>query len=557
MNEAKARMNPRLLQMIVSLRELNSVHVEITEGNYLSRTYTNARIYNLPNITYQYRNSLGHIIPGKQPFQAAYSELLPDMTLERLKQIRKAYWYIKIYHIPTEFCQTYLYRGINGSYVTDSPHLVNLQHHLENFFPGYSLNYIKRITGQAVHAIYDLHTNNLVHRNISETNFLVYQFQDGKPCLRLDGLEDVIRVNPDGFAIDLDILDVINPANRAPEISNFLHYKICNLKAADCYSLGRIIFTLFNMALPEGNKLSINDIKTNNTDHAKPALGTPLWQLYQLAVGLTNPDISQRMTINEAVGNILFGRKRPERKEFFQKLKEDASYQLIIDNHSFTRESVLIGDAFLLADTAIKNIFTAANEIVTIIKEIKDFLLVIHPDLDAIRGMAKRYKEIDTHFTAYILSMSKILQNDIQPNCMPTLLDIKPALEAEILWIDSHYRIHFPSFLKVMIETTLNECLEQTRQQSKGLFEERQQRYKSDTGLLYVKILQFEQEEFDDHDQALNIVLDYIGSEDERAICPFKSRLMPNLLSIMHKELPDRSQKMQESEEYECKYMMP
>lgn len=188
------------------------------------------------------------------------------------------------------------------------------------------------ILGQIVLAVDYLHFYNLAHCDLKIENFLMFGSR-----VKLADFDGIEKVNAEGFAMP-NQETLIYCKRPAPELKAWLcsdeNYPV-NLKAADCFAIGRII----------GDLLKTSDFKENRGEfiHLKRRL-----LLAQ----------EGRPTIQEIKESVVFGATQELRTQFFKRLldkalQEDRQSELYIDGFLVSPRKK---DEFYFFPTAIKNI---------------------------------------------------------------------------------------------------------------------------------------------------------------------------------------------------------
>jgi serine/threonine protein kinase len=247
--------------------------------------------------------------------------------------------------VRTTFIQSYLYRGNN---VTLSQRAnMDLNAYMTNTAYQSKLidrDTLKRMIAQIVLGIAELHKNHLVHRDIKHKNILV-SLRNKKIYLQLADLDELAEVNDSNTPKKPPISIALTEGYCAPEVlacwphpygyKNNKQYNSLDLKAADCYSLGKTLHELVNV---------YPDSKTQE-------LVTMIYQLIK-----NNPH--DRLNIEQVMGNVYFGKTQQERETYFLNLEAECRRYHFIDTFyipNFIPES----DAFYLLPSNIKNIYTA------------------------------------------------------------------------------------------------------------------------------------------------------------------------------------------------------
>jgi serine/threonine protein kinase len=306
-----------------------------------------------------------------------------------------------------------LYNFINDHYDENKEFL-----HLED---------VRRIIGQMLLAIYDLHANNLLHRDIKLENFIVSKI-DGKFFVSI----------ADHNELETDRTHSINiPATAdyaAPElmqclkpVNNIRKYNQLNKKAIDCFALGfsieQLAVKLFyykertNYNLGEDDKVLENIRKT--LDGRK---------LLLLIGGLTSHDPMNRLTIEDAMQNTYFGIDCGARLEYFANLISEAeNYQLIINGEKQPPCHIATQDNFyLLMAMNIKCVLRMGTDIYQHLKDANTAIITCSGD---ILTQEKRLKFLTTELN-YLLNMLKDMLDEKPDHA--DYIELKASAEEEL-----------------------------------------------------------------------------------------------------------------------------
>ncbi|MDA8561767.1 hypothetical protein N9L02_01470, partial [Gammaproteobacteria bacterium] len=251
--------------------------------------------------------------------------------------------------INSPFIQTFLYQGIKGKILVKADcDLYDFLNKIINdplYFvrvPLVDLN-LKEIISQLVLAVYELHSNDLVHRDIKNENVLVTIRVDGSLYLQLSDLDTVVRSDEKNLQL------IGTRWNFSPELfsgDKLIKYKIYNdldKKAIDCYALGLMISQI--------SKISYFKQCAN---------------LKNLINSLLDSDCQSRATLNDVVQHKFFGKTRKERASYFKsvtiKFKRpdffyDSYYQ------SSKNYYPKANDAFLILPHHLKEIYVLARNL--------------------------------------------------------------------------------------------------------------------------------------------------------------------------------------------------
>lgn len=148
------------------------------------------------------------------------------------------------------------------------------------------------IMHQIVLAIASLHEQHIAHRDINPTNALVYAMDEKRAVIAMGDLGGLIPLDgQSGCSKNKDVLPIMTPGYKAPELDKCsdAKYPMLNLKAVDCYALGKTIAKI--------RELILNDLDPSS-DTAK--------ELDQLVGRLTRREPEQRITAQNALHSPIF-----------------------------------------------------------------------------------------------------------------------------------------------------------------------------------------------------------------------------------------------------------
>jgi hypothetical protein len=205
---------------------------------------------------------------------------------------------------------------------------------------------IKNLIGQILLAVYDYHSNNLIHGDLKIQNILLFRYVD-KYFIKLTDYDAVAEVDDAGYSTHNIFSFSGTKTYYAPEVNEDPYaistVKRLNLKAIDCYALG---VTLQRFLARDGNP-QLLDWSNYHSD---------IYQ--QLIVPLTRRNPGERMTVDQALNAEYFGATAEERSAYFMQLRKSVKKnRLVLDGCVVKPHKIKESDCFLLQNDAIKSIY--------------------------------------------------------------------------------------------------------------------------------------------------------------------------------------------------------
>ena len=299
-------------------------------------------------------------------------------------------------NIYSPFLQPPIWHAINGDNITErgKHDLTYLRDHLT-----IDDNAIQFIFAQTVLGIHTLHKNNLAHRDIKPENIIFFELGHGQYHIRLIDFNDLVELNDQGQPLSQTDFSGTT-YYKAPEVDqskkNLPEYQKLDMKAADCYSLGILLFMLLlkNKITSEFSSLSIYTRYKINEQYNK--FNSSNWKGYHEAIeyflGWIKEDKEKRIAFN-LITSLLDKdpTKRPKIHEIMQHAYFGSDPAKLFFELKQTHIQELYIDGFLIS-------------IPTMAKPNSDFYLYSEND---------KYIDIEKSNLTSIRQMIKYISNDI------------------------------------------------------------------------------------------------------------------------------------------------
>lgn len=366
-------MKPRLKQILSELNQISNIPLKnfeqrtnlgggnnelyfgtfpefkIQKQNVAERDAKNNQIQSSAglNAVFYRSKDLTDSITAEEHGNFAEAERLRLYMAEKNMQFQAAQELIQRKKVRTTFIQTYIYHKKNERIALQADS--DLYQYASR---ARSINKqtLKKMVAQIVLSVAELHRNQLVHRDLKCKNFLVTH-RNGDTHIQLADLDDLAEVNDNNRPSISSLFIAISDSHSAPEVlvcwpsrerrNNQELYISLDLKAADCYSLGKTLHELTKIASIEGR------ISTD--------LSTMISQL-------TIKDPNTRFTIEQVLANPFFGATPQEREKYFSDVESAFQQDLYIDTF-YVSPYLSMEDAFTILPPSIKHIYFLSESV--------------------------------------------------------------------------------------------------------------------------------------------------------------------------------------------------
>jgi serine/threonine protein kinase len=425
-------------------------------------TWSDIKFHRLTNVTFAIRR-LNPPAFLAQPAEIVISHLKPatehvqifeekDRTAQFLKnyeyniQLRKltmlnSFTLLRSNNIPLRFNLHYLAFGSDGSKISfrgKEDLFEFFVTHYEANIEYFSFENFKRMIGQLILSVFELHINNRAHRDIKHENWIVNNY-DGKIFLLLGDHGDMVETQENGTSKETLMTiagtkELIAPELAAcTEVSDYQTYQTLDLKAIDCYALGVVIEQLADKIFPDYTAVDEENIG--------------LAAIIKVAKGLKYVTPSERLTIIDTMNSEFFGENMGARTNFFANLVEEKdNYELLIDGrYKICTENYLPDDYFLLLDRRLKPIFTKSEQLAEEIDE-------CHKQIAATKDLtttsfSTTIANIHTRKKELVANLSCLTANSIFSKVHSKLDEVERIFDYELLSLD------FEHLLKIAKDT--------------------------------------------------------------------------------------------------------
>jgi serine/threonine protein kinase len=355
--------------------------------------------------------------------------------------------------IPREFIHQVLAYNSAGFHLSEfTPH-----RDLLSFFckrpNDFCFEEIKRFVAQILLGAADLHTNNLAHQNISVSRILVYS-REGKYFLKIACLSSIIETNNAGQPLNSNSINSPTKDLIAPEYRIATDKRNLDYKMLDCYNIGHLLlYIAFHALKIEEREKLISTTDYNDTQSVINNLSAPdtAQQYYfDLMSVLCNSNVADRCSIVLALQSKLFGETKEARDFYFATLRNEASYNLVIDNFIFNPPK--INESFYLLDSKIKIVIALAGRLETNLLECETNLAKSCDEFPAARNAFNAARADGRSMLSKVMLLSDDLMQ--QPILQDQIQFIISNINWEMKRIEDFFNATFKRHLTVIIEQT-------------------------------------------------------------------------------------------------------
>ena len=299
---------------------------------------------------------------------------------------------------------------------------------------------IRELIGMVCLGAYDLHSNAIAHRDIKRNNFFIFPTSDvTTPIIMLGDLDSIVEVNAKGMPIGelvpispdkppFELMMATEDFILSFEENDFtkfqeatINFRKLNFKAIDCFALGGIIADIFYLLI------NTHNLSATFSEDEKSYVAN----FQDLVKGLKDVLGADRLTMDDVLKHVFFGKTEEERATFFAKLRERAQNNILrVNGETLSRRHV--DDAsFIILDHSVKKVYQTSWRLAEIMEEAPRLLSPVDS-----------YSKLLAHITlvAWLQKEIEKLKSDAMPDIHEALAsDLEQFINTDKLLLQASY----------------------------------------------------------------------------------------------------------------------